>query len=476
MKKMCYLLVLLLLQLFLFSSAIKNYSPQALTQVESMENRLQDGLTANAATDNQAVFYVGRRQYTANGYSYEMDAVPFIEKGRTLVPVRFLGLALGIPNEKIAWDSAYRKISLTGEDTVVTLTIGSYILYVNGEPQSMDVSPIMQNDRTYLPARCIAEAFGYNVTWQAEDKSVRIGKKTATPLTNTTNDGSTDTYDINTAAVEQALFAQINNDRVHMGLGRVEWDETAAKAARKHAAELAQNNYISHWNLQGKKPQQRYREAGGLYCTSENVGYAWFKGYSLNHDLVLKNALKIHADMMAEVPPEDGHRKNILEPHHTHVGVGLAYAVQEDGSITIAFTQEFTNHYVDLTGVPLTIMPGESFTITGKIQKTGVKPESIVLLWENAPTPMTVSMLKATHSYSSPNWDNMVSYALENWPQTYYPHTNASGSRFKIDNSGNITAALTAGKANGLNYLQVCLKDSQGKIFIANELVIVVHE
>ena len=355
MKKLYYLLILLLLQLFLLSPAMKNYSPQALTLLKSVGHHLQNDLTANAATDKQAVFHVGNRPYTAN-------------------------------------------------------------------------------------------------------------------------ESSTDTYGINTATVEQALFEQINNDRAQMGLNQVEWDETAAIAARKHANELAQNNYIAHWNLQGKKPQQRYREAGGLYCTSENVGYAWFKGYTLAQDLVLKNTLKIHAEMMAEVPPDDGHRKNILEPHHTHVGVGLAYAVKDDGSITIAFTQEFSNHYVDLTGVPLYVMPGGSFTISGKIQKAGVKPESVVLLWEEAPTPMTESMLKATHSYSSPDWSNMVSYALENWPQTYYPNTKANGSKFKLDNNGNFTATLTTSKATGLNYLQVCLKDSQGEIFVANELVIEVHK
>ena len=40
--------------------------------------------------------------------------------------------------------------------------------------------------------------------------------------------------------------------------------------------------------------------------------------------------------MMIEKPPHDGHRRTILDPHATHVGIGLAW---EKGEFRIA--QEF---------------------------------------------------------------------------------------------------------------------------------------
>ncbi|PHJ37101.1 hypothetical protein P378_18785 [Desulforamulus profundi] len=38
----------------------------------------------------------------------------------------------------------------------------------------LDVAPIMKNGRTYLPARWIAEAFGYEVKWDEQSKAILI--------------------------------------------------------------------------------------------------------------------------------------------------------------------------------------------------------------------------------------------------------------------------------------------------------------
>ena len=36
---------------------------------------------------------------------------------------------------------------------------------------------IVRNDRTYLPAKYVAEAFGYTVDWDEATKTVKISKK-----------------------------------------------------------------------------------------------------------------------------------------------------------------------------------------------------------------------------------------------------------------------------------------------------------
>jgi len=51
------------------------------------------------------VFKVGAKEYVVNDTErHQMDVAPFISNGRTFVPVRFLGYALGVPNEQIEWD------------------------------------------------------------------------------------------------------------------------------------------------------------------------------------------------------------------------------------------------------------------------------------------------------------------------------------------------------------------------------------
>ncbi|MEG6522867.1 copper amine oxidase N-terminal domain-containing protein [Desulfotomaculum sp. 1211_IL3151] len=105
-----------------------------------------------------AVFNVGSSIYTAGGVTKVMDAAPYIKEGRTYVPVRYLALALGVAEEDIAFENGV--VTLTKGESVVTLTIGSTVLTQNDSTVTMDVAPEVNNGRTMLPARFVAEAFG----------------------------------------------------------------------------------------------------------------------------------------------------------------------------------------------------------------------------------------------------------------------------------------------------------------------------
>ena len=56
----------------------------------------------------------------------------------------------------------------------IKLKIGSNILQKDNEQIEMDVAPFLQNDRTFVPVRFIAEAFGYTVGWDEELQLVTI--------------------------------------------------------------------------------------------------------------------------------------------------------------------------------------------------------------------------------------------------------------------------------------------------------------
>ena len=51
------------------------------------------------------------------------------------------------------------------DQTVVKLTIGQTTAYVNGEAKTLDVAPVIENGRTLMPLRFIAEAMGATVAW-----------------------------------------------------------------------------------------------------------------------------------------------------------------------------------------------------------------------------------------------------------------------------------------------------------------------
>lgn len=58
--------------------------------------------------------------------------------------------------------------------TTLSLTIDSTKAFRNGEPLTIDVPPVLVNERTMLPARLVAESFGAAVSWDAETEEVCI--------------------------------------------------------------------------------------------------------------------------------------------------------------------------------------------------------------------------------------------------------------------------------------------------------------
>jgi len=125
---------------------------------------------AEASPIHKAVFVVNQNSYTVDGQEQTMDVAPFIENDRTYVPVRFLAQSLGC---RVQWDESTRAVTLAGDKTVI-LVIGNTTLQVNGQSQTMDVAPFIENDRTFLPARFVAEAFGYVVSWDAATNTVTV--------------------------------------------------------------------------------------------------------------------------------------------------------------------------------------------------------------------------------------------------------------------------------------------------------------
>ncbi|NHM28956.1 copper amine oxidase N-terminal domain-containing protein [Desulfofundulus sp. TPOSR] len=116
------------------------------------------------------VFVVGTREYFVNGQTpgVKMDVAPFVEAGRTFVPVRFLSNALGVEDKNIGWNEKARLVTLKQPGyPVVELVVGSRQLKSNGKVTNMDASPLVRSGRTFLPARWVAEALGYQVEWDA---------------------------------------------------------------------------------------------------------------------------------------------------------------------------------------------------------------------------------------------------------------------------------------------------------------------
>jgi hypothetical protein len=62
---------------------------------------------------------------------------------------------------------------------VIVLTIGKNVMMRNGRTSQLDAPPFIANNRTMVPLRAIAEAFGATVNWQAKTETVEIALEKA---------------------------------------------------------------------------------------------------------------------------------------------------------------------------------------------------------------------------------------------------------------------------------------------------------
>lgn len=223
-----------------------------------------------------------------------------------------------------------------------------------------------------------------------------------------------DSDELGMADAKKYMIDLINKDRKTAGLKPVAADEAGEKAGQLHSDEMAEFGYLSHWDLKGRKPDQRYGLLGGTGFVMENA-HIEFSGYSSDEGKGEKKAsFKIDPDAKVskkdlediesgffnEKPPNDGHRRNILDPDHTHVGIGLSVAKLGESS-RLTCTQELIHNYGKIELEPGAVTLGLEFVVKGKLDP-GIQLQSLDLYWEELPKTMTVKQLEETHSYGPP--------------------------------------------------------------------------
>lgn len=134
------------------------------------------GTKGDVVGSTETTFVIGSNVYTIDGIEYQMDVEPYVENGRTYMPVRYVAYALGIAEENILWDDATQTVTLIKDGTIIQIVIGDYYLNVNGVKIKMDVVPVLKNGRTMLPIRPIAESLGFTVGWDEATQTVTITK------------------------------------------------------------------------------------------------------------------------------------------------------------------------------------------------------------------------------------------------------------------------------------------------------------
>lgn len=101
----------------------------------------------------------------------EEDTKPFVEDGRTLVPMRAIFEALGATVE---WDDATKTVTGVSDSGSVEMQVGSDTIKINGNDVPVDVPAQIVDGRTVVPVRVISEGLNCDVDWSQETRTVII--------------------------------------------------------------------------------------------------------------------------------------------------------------------------------------------------------------------------------------------------------------------------------------------------------------
>jgi uncharacterized protein YkwD len=232
------------------------------------------------------------------------------------------------------------------------------------------------------------------------------------------------------------MVTLINKDRASVGLAPVELDlGPPTVAGQAHAEDMASHGYLGHWGTDGSVPEQRLTEAGGADMVLENAlcfvdEHPRTLDTRENQPLIDAEEVERAESMFwNEVPPNDGHRKNIMKPGHRKVGIGVAQPIATPTEIPVpCFTQEFTDPYGTYAALPRKAKVGQTVRVEGTLAKPatvgGVGVARVV-----TPRPITVADLNKRRSYPVPGPYQMY------WPagfKTPIPVT-VTGQAFAID-------------------------------------------
>ncbi len=134
-----------------------------------------DVVPAAAGEDVTVILQIDNPVMTVNGTEYEVDpgrgTAPVIVGDRTLLPVRTIIESFG---GGVAWDDETQTVILGYGSDIITLVIESSTAYLNETPVTLDVAPVLLNERTMLPIRFIAESFGFGVEWNEGQQRVTV--------------------------------------------------------------------------------------------------------------------------------------------------------------------------------------------------------------------------------------------------------------------------------------------------------------
>jgi hypothetical protein len=203
-------------------------------------------------------------------------------------------------------------------------------------------------------------------------------------------------YDDPRAADKRVLFDRINRDRAQAGVDPVAYEPRGALVGDLFCLDAALAQAWGHWDLHGRAPYLRWALAGGLDFHAQNAAMFSVTPGPIDRPLA-ELLLRAHDAMMAEEPPNDGHRRTVLDPRHTHVGIGMAVVGGE-----FRMSEEFTSVAFEWIEVPPGPLRAGAWAGFRGRPRAGWDVGLVEVRHEPPPRPLTLAALRERASYRYP--------------------------------------------------------------------------
>jgi len=127
----------------------------------------------DSTTTKQIVITVGATTMTAGTETVTLDAPAYINADNyTMLPLRAISEAFGAT---VNWDDATKTVTILSGQRIISMTIGSKTMYINGTPVAMNTAPEITADRTFVPVRDLANSLGISdINWTEASGTVTL--------------------------------------------------------------------------------------------------------------------------------------------------------------------------------------------------------------------------------------------------------------------------------------------------------------
>ena len=195
------------------------------------------------------------------------------------------------------------------------------------------------------------------------------------------------------ANLHNLMLHLTNQERINAGVPPVRMGTNPA--AQIHAEEALKDCHMAHWDKWGLKPNHRYTMTGGTGADGENAWGLDFcirpgQNYAPNKPMEKEVAETVQGWM-----DSPGHRRNLLNPAHTVLNIGIAWDKYNTNMV-----QQFSSDYIHYEVRP-NISPDGILRLSGQVSGATLEIDdsvSIQIFHDPPPKPLTRGQLSNTYA------------------------------------------------------------------------------